>query len=117
MLADIYLDGINIKKNKDLAFIWGYKSAMADDKLGNAFMAKYYYNENFSQCFKYLKRAAELGELNSQLALGIIYYKGNQEIKQNLTEALKWLKKAASRGQPQAKTILQRLNKGKQIQK
>jgi len=108
LLASEYFSGNNIRKNLDLAYIWAFKAAQADNKDAIRLMAILSYKKDFNQFFTYTKKAANLGDVDSQYNMALIYIKGEGGIQKNLPEALKWLKKAASGGDPKAKAMIQK---------
>ena len=52
---------------------------------------------NFTEAFKYCKKAAEQGEVHAQYNLGIMYANG-RGVKQDLFNAKEWYQKAADQG-------------------
>ena len=52
---------------------------------------------NFTEAFKYCKKAAEQGEVHAQYNLGIMYANG-RGVKQDLFNAKEWYQKAAEQG-------------------
>lgn len=55
---------------------------------------------------RWLHKAAELGHLNAQYALALLYGKGDS-VPQDLHESEKWARRAADRGHEGAKRILE----------
>jgi TPR repeat protein len=51
-------------------------------------------------------KAAEQGDVNAQLWLGVLYEDGRDGVKRNYVKAIKWLSMAARRGQPDAQVAL-----------
>ncbi|KAK3707092.1 hypothetical protein QZH41_004163 [Actinostola sp. cb2023] len=51
----------------------------------------------------YLKRAAEIGDIESQKELGLTYLTGVSEVPKDLEKAKRWLRKAANHGSIEAK--------------
>lgn len=58
---------------------------------------------------RWLHKAAELGHLNAQYALALLYGKGDS-VPQDLYESEKWARRAADRGHEGAKRILEILS-------
>ena len=56
---------------------------------------------NFTEAFKYCKKAAEQGEVHAQYNLGIMYANG-RGVKQDLFNAKEWYQKAADQGYAKA---------------
>jgi TPR repeat protein len=56
------------------------------------------------KALKWLKKSANKGYVEAQKMLGILYYKGYEEIgiKENKKEAFKWFQKAANQGDEDA---------------
>ena len=54
---------------------------------------------------KTIRKAAEQGEVNAQLKLGVMYYNG-EGVPKNLQEAAKWFHKAAEQGDAEAQYSL-----------
>lgn len=63
---------------------------------------------------KWMRTAAEKGDLNAQKALGRLYLTGLGEMGSDPGEAEKWLSLTASRGDKEAKTLLQEAVKARQ---
>ena len=60
---------------------------------------------NFTEAFKYCKKAAEQGEVHAQYNLGIMYANG-RGVKQDLFNAKEWYQKAADQGYAKAQCYL-----------
>ena len=60
---------------------------------------------NFTEAFKYCKKAAEQGEVHAQYNLGIMYANG-RGVKQDLFNAKEWYQKAAEQGYADAQYSL-----------
>lgn len=58
------------------------------------------------QALKWMRDAAERGDLNAQKAVGRFYLTGLEEMGADYREAERWLKIAASRGDEEAKALL-----------
>ncbi len=66
--------------------------AMAQYDLGNYLITK---NKNYKEAVKRYRQASIQGVVAAQEKLGTILLNGNEQIKQNYTEAYKWLREAA----------------------
>ncbi len=64
-----------------------------------------YDKENYSEAFKYLKKAAEQGHAEAQYLLGKCYFNG-QGVTEDRIEAGKWTRKAAEQGYVDAQYLL-----------
>ncbi|HHT8990295.1 TPA: tetratricopeptide repeat protein, partial [Burkholderia cenocepacia] len=58
------------------------------------------------QALKWMREAAERGDLNAQKALGSFYLFGLEEMGSDAREAEKWLSIAAGRGDKESKKLL-----------
>ena len=61
--------------------------------------------QDHTEAVKWYRKAAEQGDANAQVNLGVCYDKG-QGVKQDHDEAAKWYRKAAEQGDAQAKAYL-----------
>ena len=62
--------------------------------------------ENSDQLVYWWTKAAEQGNIQAQLWLGVYYEQGRDGVKQDYVEAIKWLSVAAKQGQPDAQFTL-----------
>lgn len=62
--------------------------------------------QNRAEAMNYHLDAAELGSVNAQHALGIIYKKGSDDEKRDAVKAAAWFKKAAEQGNPNSQNEL-----------
>jgi len=60
---------------------------------------------NYAEAEKWFRMAAEQGDADAQLGLGVMYYKGLGVVRDDL-EAVKWFRLAAPKGQPDAQLNL-----------
>ena len=65
--------------------------------------------QNYSEAFKWFRRAAEQGYASAQFYLGNLYTNGNG-VKEDKKEAFKWFRLAAEQGYANAEEILVRLD-------
>ena len=63
--------------------------------------------KDFKEASKWFKKAAEQGEVNSQVNLGVCYFYG-QGVEKDLEESFKWFKEAAKQGHPLAIKYLEK---------
>ncbi|MCP4355406.1 MAG: sel1 repeat family protein, partial [Proteobacteria bacterium] len=81
--------------------------ASMDHISANYDLAIYYSkNEDFKSSLEFFKKAAELGDFESQLKLGYYFDNGVKGAKKDCKEAVKWAKKAASQQDVRGKTLL-----------
>ncbi|QIW16853.1 hypothetical protein A4G20_04905 [Pasteurellaceae bacterium RH1A] len=66
---------------------------------------KYYLIQDYSEAFKWFKKAAEQRDMYAQYNLGVMYYRG-EGVKQNYKQAFVWVKKAAEQGYKQAQFMI-----------
>jgi hypothetical protein len=57
------------------------------------------------QVVKWIQKAAELGDPNSQSALATMYYKG-EGLPMDKSQAIQWCRKAANQGDPFCRTMM-----------
>lgn len=61
--------------------------------------------QNNTEAVKWLKKAANQNDTESQMVLGNMYYNGDG-VKENKTEAIKWYQKAAENNNSRAQAIV-----------
>lgn len=66
--------------------------------------------QNKTEAIRWYKKASEQGDIDSQLALGWIYYTGNG-VEKNLDESRKYYQRASEKGSKKAQEILDKINK------
>lgn len=79
----------------------------------------YYYGlgteQNYSEAFKWLEKAASEGNKFAQFSLGSMYYYGNG-VEQSNKDAFEWYQKSADQGQPYASyAVAQMYSKGEYV--
>ena len=65
---------------------------------------------DYTEARKWYRLAADKGQSNALYSLGLIYKEG-LGVKQNYSKALKWFLLAAEQGFPEAKNVVQELEK------
>ena len=65
----------------------------------------YYFAGNYTEAIKWYRQAANKGDSNAQLNLGICYYYGNG-VARDFAEAVKWYRKAAEQENGDAQLAL-----------
>ena len=65
-------------------------------------------SQDYSEAYKWYKKAAEQGYAIAQFNVGVLYEKG-EGVSQDYSEAYKWFNKAAAQGHAEAKEQLERL--------
>ena len=106
-IAEIYQYGYGVDINPEIAFKYFKMAADYEVHLAQYWVAlKLQHGDgvekNLNESIKWYQSAAEMGNLESQLALAEIYIFGFDEIEKNYQEAAFWFTKAAEKGHPQA---------------
>ena len=68
--------------------------------------AVFYEEGNFKEALPWIRKAAELGDADSQFRLGCMYLEG-QGVKENKKQGVKWLRKAADQNHEEAAFALE----------
>ncbi len=83
---------------------------ISDDKEAAQMIGVIYYNGNgvkqdYNEAFRWISKAAELGNANAQTTLGVLYQNGHGVTKDQ-TEAARWFRKAAEQGEASGQVLL-----------
>jgi TPR repeat protein len=111
LIGQCYFYGLGVNKSEKKAFNWYRKAALNNSKfpkiinyVGIALcnLAIMYdlgegISENPKLAFKYLKKSAEMGDIEAQCNLGLFYFQG-RGTRKNFVLAIKWTSKAAKKG-------------------
>jgi len=102
ILADLYRQGLCVKKDDKEAANWLIRSAKQGYKSAQLDLGTYYFNgwglrENHRQAAHWFLKAAEQGDRKSQNFVAKMYEKGDG-ILQNYIQAIRWYEKAADQG-------------------
>jgi uncharacterized protein len=62
--------------------------------------------QDLTEAVKWLRKAAEGGEVTAQDYLGVLYATGDSGLEQDYSQATKWYRKAADQGNPHAQNSL-----------
>lgn len=93
------------------AFAYCQKSAQLKNKEAQILLARFYIRGigvdcNYKEAVEILKEYAEQGNAAAQVAIGSMYFRGHDSIKQDLQEAKKWFSLAAEQGNQIALSVL-----------
>ena len=88
--------------------------AQAEYVLGILYYKGWEVPRDMAEAFKWFQRAAFQGVVGAQFAVGVMYRKG-LGVKQDDEQSQTWLKRAATKGSHEAKKVLARPLKSKQI--
>ncbi|MDE6408374.1 MAG: SEL1-like repeat protein, partial [Anaeroplasmataceae bacterium] len=91
-VGNCYFYGYGVKKNKNVALDWWKHAALQGSFLAQKSLYDWY--QDTKEGIKWLKMAANQGDVESQVELAYIYYNGIG-IERNYIEAAKWYKEAA----------------------
>ena len=122
-LGNIYRYGNGVRKNEKKAIAYYEKGAEAGDHLAMLLLAQYYEKGKhveqdlskaeklYRESFDYYYEHAVMGDQESQLRLGNIYYDGIPmiDVPQDYVEAARWYEKSAEQGEPQAQISMANL--------
>ena len=104
-LAMCYHFGEGTEVDMGKAFMWYQKAAQQDNVSALMNLAEYYRDRDQKAMFNCLKKAAELGDSEASLMLGLCYFDG-RGVKADLEKAAYWMKKSAAQGNEYAKELL-----------
>ncbi len=102
MLADLYHQGLCVKKDDKEAATWLIKSAKQGHKSAQFDLGTYYFKgwglrESHRQAAHWFLKAAEQGDRRSQYVIAQMYEKGDGVL-QDYVKAINWYEKAANQG-------------------
>ena len=104
-LADCYLKGIGVGKDKQEAIKWLQAAATRGYEPAQQALEDIEEEEDTPEAVARTRKAAELGDDEAQCNLGIRYYEG-KGVRQDIKEAVKWYHKAAEQGNAKAQNNL-----------
>ena len=102
LLAEIYLEGYGVERNKETAFTWWKRSADAGDAEGLYHIGVYYgtgdcVEQDYKLSIDYLEQAAKKGNADAIYQLGVYHHQGFG-CEENWRKALDCYIKAAKKG-------------------
>jgi len=114
-LGMMYLQGLEVAKNRKLALFWLKKSAeqghyLALHRLGNIYLGDGVTGADPVAAVRYITMAAQKGYSPSQYLLGTLYQTGQQGVAKDQATALKWFRLAADQGHKTARQVLAELS-------
>lgn len=84
----------------------GQGNARAQSLLGTMYENGEGVAQDLAEAVKWLRKAAEGGEVTAQDYLGVLYATGDSGLEQDYSEAAKWYREAADKGNPHAQNSL-----------
>ncbi len=114
-LGVCYAKGEGVNKDPAEAAKWYRKAAEQGDagaqyNLGGCYYNGYGVDKDHAEALKWYRKAAEQGDARAQVALGACYFLGDG-IEKDEQQAKHWLREAADGGDPDAKELLQQLER------
>lgn len=112
----MYLTGEGAPENAYLAAQYFKKAAeggvvLAQLNLGLLYLEGRGVKRDLNQAVKWLSKVAATGEPESCFALGRLYLKGDRGVRKDETKGMDYLRQAAEQGHPEAKELLESLQK------
>ncbi|MGL4942080.1 MAG: tetratricopeptide repeat protein [Thermoguttaceae bacterium] len=89
---------IVLAKNDDLGAIWRVANSYLDGTNG--------FEKNEQEARRWLRKGAELGSANAQLAIGVFYKEGRGGLQKDAHEAARWFQQSAAQGNARAQFML-----------
>lgn len=86
--------------------------APAQTILGVAYLEGRGVSKDETEALRWLRKAANQGEVRAQYNLGVIFIQG-RIVERDEAEARRWFRRAAAQGLPEARKILRRLGEEK----
>lgn len=112
-IASLFLNGLGVRKDIDKAVEW-LRKAMEDDPRDGVApfeMGKMYYQGrdvplDFPKAEEWFVKAGNLGNVNAQRSLGVMYRDGRQGVVQDSVRAMGWFRKAAAQNDKESQCTL-----------
>jgi TPR repeat protein len=95
-VALMYMYGVGVKQNSDKAQYWFKESAKDNHPQGQKMYGYTLYGTQNSQAFKYIKKAAQQGDIEAQYLISKFYLDGIG-VKKNKEKSMYWFDKALAK--------------------